>query len=433
MKTINVGIIGLGTVGGGTARILIDHHDDIMRHQDADICIKGVASLYKEEADKLGLGDVWHKDGADLIADPAIDVIVELIGGTGIAKKFVLAALKAGKYVVTANKALMASAGEEVFAAAEEGGVTILFEAAVGGGIPIIGPMKNSLEGNSISQVLGIVNGTTNYMLTRMTEDGLDYGAALKEAQSMGYAEADPSADVDGFDAAAKIAILGSIAFNSRITLDQVPTEGISKLTPADIDAADKMGYCIKLLAIANKCDDGIDIRVHPAMLRKDHPLASVNDVFNAIYVVGDYVGETMFYGRGAGSGPAASAVVGNVIEFARQLSAGIKPLDHCTCTDTVTIRSMDKLSTRYYLRMPVVDKPGVFAKVAEAFAAHNVSIFSVVQRGGTDVSRGTDVAEIVNLIIVTHHALEADVRAAIEDIVSTGVTAEEPAVIRVV
>ena len=253
MRTINVGIIGLGTVGGGTARILIDHHDAILRHQGVDIHIAGVASLKREEAEALGLEDVFHPDGMELIADPDIDIIVELIGGTGFAKTIVIEALKAGKYVVTANKALMASSGEEVFAAAEASGTAILFEAAVGGGIPIIGPLKDSLMGNEISQILGIVNGTTNYMLTRMSAEGMDYGEALKEAQANGYAEADPTADVEGFDAAAKIAILGSIAFNSRITIDQVPTEGISKLTAADIEAADAMGYTIKLLAIENR------------------------------------------------------------------------------------------------------------------------------------------------------------------------------------
>jgi len=433
MRTINVGIIGLGTVGGGTARILIDHHDAILRHQGVDIHIAGVASLKREEAEALGLEDVFHPDGMELIADPDIDIIVELIGGTGFAKTIVIEALKAGKYVVTANKALMASSGEEVFAAAEASGTAILFEAAVGGGIPIIGPLKDSLMGNEISQILGIVNGTTNYMLTRMSAEGMDYGEALKEAQANGYAEADPTADVEGFDAAAKIAILGSIAFNSRITIDQVPTEGISKLTAADIEAADAMGYTIKLLAIANRCADGIDIRVHPTMLRKAHPLASVNDVFNAIYVVGDYVGETMFFGKGAGSGPAASAVVGNVIELARDLNAEIPVISGCTCTDAVTLRPMEQLSTRYYLRIPVLDRPGVFAKIAESFAAHNVSIFSVVQRGGMDASRGTEGADNVNLVVVTHAALEADMRATLADIAQTNVTAGEPTLIRVI
>mgnify|MGYP000202308740 CR=1 FL=1 len=261
-----------------------------------------------------------------------------------MARDVVLGALRAGKNVVTANKALMATHGEEVMRTAEEAGKEIAFEASVGGGIPIIDPMKHSLIANEISSVMGIVNGTTNYMLTRMVEDGLSYDAALKEAQEKGFAEADPTADVDGFDAAAKIAILASIAFNSRVTIDDVHTEGIRNVTTMDLDAARDMGYCVKLLALAHRTDEGVDVRVHPTMLPLSHQLATVDGVYNAIYVTGDAVGETMFFGEGAGAGPAASAVMGDVVEVARHVTLGVGPLVGCTCTDELPIVPMDDL-----------------------------------------------------------------------------------------
>jgi len=327
---------------------------------------------------------------------------------------------------VTANKALMATHGREVMDAAEAAGRELAFEASVGGGIPIIGPLKHSLIANEVLSVMGIVNGTTNYMLTRMAEDSMSYDQALAEAQAAGFAEANPSADVDGFDAAAKIAILASIAFNSRVTLDDVYTRGITNITPVDLEAAADMGYAVKLLAIAHRTPGGIDVRVHPTMLPADHQMAKVNGVFNAIYVTGDAVGETMFFGEGAGAGPAASAVMGDVLEVARHLSQGVAPIVGCTCTDELPILPIDELSMKYYIRFSVADRLGVLATMAEVFARHNVSVHSMVQRGKGETGA-------VDVIYVTHTAKERDVRAAIDEIkAEDDLLYAEPSLIRV-
>lgn len=428
--TVKIGLVGTGTVGGGCIDIIRNHAEDFKRHYGIDIELVRVCSLSREEAEAHGVGDLFTDDFHDITNDPDIDIVIELIGGTTIAKTIVTEALQAGKHVVTANKALMATSGEEIMGLAEKMEREIAFEASVGGGIPIIDPLKHCLISNEISSVLGIVNGTTNYMLTRMAEDGMSYDDALAEAQAKGFAEADPTADVDGFDAAAKIAILASIAFNTRVVMDQVSTEGIRSIKPTDLAAADEMGYCVKLLAVANRTEEGIDVHVGPTMVPKEHPLASVNGVFNAIYVVGDAVGETMFFGEGAGAGPAASAVMGDVLEVARHIQAGIKPLVGCTCTDNLPLVDMDQLSTRYYIRFVVSDRSGVLAKTAEAFARYGVSVYSVVQRG-----KEVDENDAVDLLYMTHTTQEKDIRAAIADIMSSGdvlVDNQEPTVIRV-
>ena len=293
--TIKLGLVGTGTVGGGCIDILQKHKEDFKRHYGIDVELARVCSRDPKQAEAHGVSDLFTLDYHDIVNDPDIDIVIELIGGTTVARDVVVSALEAGKNVVTANKALMATHGEEVMHLAEKMNRELAFEASVGGGIPIIDPLKHSLISNEITSVMGIVNGTTNYMLTRMVDDNLSYDEALKEAQERGFAEADPTADVDGFDAAAKIAILASIAFNSRVTLDDVHTEGIRNITTLDLDTADDMGYVIKLLAIAHRTPDGIDVRVHPTMLPKAHQLATVNGVFNAIYVTGDAVGETMW------------------------------------------------------------------------------------------------------------------------------------------
>ena len=425
MRTVRVGLIGLGTVGSGVVEILHRHRDDFRRRAGVDIELAKFADRDTQRFADLGLPpEQCVTDAQAVIDDPSLDVVIELIGGTGVAREVVLAALGAGKSVVTANKALLASHGEEIMQAAEANGVEILFEASVGGGIPIIGPLKHSLTSNEIVKVMGIVNGTTNYMLTRMAEDGLDYGTALAEAQEKGFAEADPTADVDGLDAAAKIAILSSIAFNSRVVMGQVPAEGIRNLEPQDIAYAREMGYTIKLLAIASRKPDGIDVRVHPTMIPSSHPLASVNGVYNAIYVVGDAVGETMFFGEGAGSLPAASAVVGDLIEEARRLQVGCTPLVGCTCTETLAVRDISALEAEYYVRLAVADKTGVLASVAKVFGDHDVSITSVIQKRAAE-----GVAEIV---YVTHLAREAAVRSALADIEALDVVERVAAVIRV-
>ena len=425
MRTVRVGLIGLGTVGSGVIEILRRHRDDFRSRAGVDLELAVFADRNTQRFTDLGLPlEQCVSDAQAVIDDPSIDIVIELIGGTGVAREVVLASLSSGKSVVTANKALLASHGEEVMQAAEANGVDVLFEASVGGGIPIIAPLKHSLTSNEVQTVMGIVNGTTNYMLTRMASDGLDYDTALAEAQAKGFAEADPTADVDGLDAAAKIAILCSIAFNSRVVMSQVPAEGIRGLASEDIAYAAEMGYTIKLLAIGRRTSEGVDVRVHPTMIPNAHPLASVNGVYNAIYVVGDAVGETMFFGEGAGSLPAASAVVGDLIEEARRIQTGCAPLVGCTCTEKLPVRDIADLETEYYVRLAVADQPGVLAAVATVFGEHGVSIGSVIQKraeGG-----------VAQIVYVTHLAREADVRSALAEIESLDVVTSIAAVIRV-
>lgn len=424
---VKVGLVGTGTVGGGCLDILRNHKEEFKRHFGIDIELTRVCSRQPEVAESYGLSDIFTTDFHEVIEDPEVDLVIELIGGTTFAKEVVIGALQNGKSVVTANKALMATCGEEVMKLAEEKGVEIAFEASVGGAIPIIVPLKHSLIANRIDSIMGIVNGTTNYMITRMDEDGMSYEDALKEAQEKGFAEADPTADVDGLDAAAKIAILASIAFNSRVTMDQVFTEGIRRISPVDLAMAHEMGYAVKLLAHAYRSDAGIDVRVHPTMIPESHQLAMVNGVFNAIYTVGDAAGENMFFGEGAGAGPAASAVMGDVLEVARHLQMGIKPIVGCTCTDELPILSVEDLHTKYYIRFVVADRSGVLASAADIFAKYDVSVKTVTQRGNA-------ARDDVDLVFVTHTAEERNVRKAIDDILALEgvVTGGFPSVIRV-
>lgn len=426
MRTINVGLIGLGTVGSGVVEILRRHGSQYATRAGVDVALVRCADRDATRAEALGIPpERFSTDAGDVVSDPSIDIVIELIGGTGVARDVVLDALASGKSVVTANKALMATHGREVMDAAAAHGVDIFFEASVGGGIPIIGPLKHSLVSNEIQAVYGIVNGTTNYMLTRMAEDGLEYDSALAEAQARGFAEADPTADVDGLDAAAKIAILASIAFNSRVVFSDVPAEGIRAITPEDIAYAAEMGYAIKLVAIARRTGGGIDVRVHPTMIRADHPLAKVGGVYNAIYVVGDAVGETMFFGEGAGSLPAASAVVGDVIEAARLIRSGCTGLVGCTCTEHLPVRDMAELETSYYVRLHVKDEPGVLATIAGIFGAHGVSLASVIQKR-------TDESGHAEIVWVTHRAAERSVQVALREIAASEVTESVGSVIRV-
>ena len=425
MRTVNVGLIGLGTVGSGVVEIFSRHAADFRQRAGVDITLARFADRDPNRPADLHIDSAaFTTDAFELVNDPDLDVIVELVGGTGVAREIVLAALEAGKSVVTANKALMASHGREVMDLAATRGVDIAFEASVGGGIPIISPLKHCLVSNEILSVTGIVNGTTNFMLTRMAQDGSSYEEALAEAQAKGFAEADPAADVDGFDAAAKIAILASIAFNSRVVLTEVPTEGIRSVSSADIAYAAEMGYAVKLLAIARRTATGIDIRVHPTMLRLSHPLAGVNGVYNAIYVVGDAVGETMFFGEGAGSLPAASAVVGDIIDVARHISRDCLGLVGCTCAERLPVRDIGDLETRYFVRLHVADEPGVLGRVATVFGEHGVSLGSVIQK-----SADQPTAEIV---YVTHVATERAVRAALEDIAHLEIVESVDTVLRV-
>ena len=425
--TVKIGLVGTGTVGGGCIDIIHKHAESFKRHFGIDIELARVCSRESEQAAAHGVSDIFTLDYQDIVNDPEIDIVIELVGGTTVAKNIVIDALANNKNVVTANKALMAKFGGEIMALAERRNKEIAFEASVGGGIPIIGPLKHSLIANQIDSVMGIVNGTTNYMLTRMADDGMSYDEALKEAQAKGFAEADPTADVDGLDAAAKIAILASIAFNSRVTIDDVPAEGIRHISPTDLVAAKDMGYCIKLLAHAHRTPEGVDVRVHPTMLPVDHPLASVNGVFNAIYAVGDFVGETMFFGEGAGSGAAASAVMGDVLEVARHIQQGVAPIVGCTCTDELPFVPLDDLRTKYYIRFRVNDRPGVLAAMASVFAKYGVSVHSVLQRGAL-IDGG-----VVELVYITHTAREASVRQVLQEIAELpDILQAKPSVIRV-
>ena len=425
--TIKIGLVGTGTVGGGCLDILRNHREDFKRHYGVDMELVQVCSRNPEQAADHGVSDLFTDDYREVVNNPDVDIVIELIGGTTIAKDVIMEALAAGKNVVTANKAVMATFGEEVLALARANDVEVAYEASVGGGIPIIDPLKHSLIANEVHSIMGIVNGTTNYMLTRMGEDGLSYDEALREAQQRGFAEADPTADVDGFDAAAKIAILATIAFHSRVTLDQVACEGIRNVSAVDMRSAREMGYAVKLVAHANRTKKGISLRVHPTMIPLSHQLAHVDGVFNAIYVVGDAVGETMFFGEGAGSGPAASAVMGDVVEVARHLTQGIKPLLGDDCADDLPIVPMEDLKTKYYVRFVVADQPGVLAAASKVFSDYGVSVQSVTQRG-------TKARDAVDLVFLTHTAQEGAISRAIEDILALEgvVIGGYPSVIRV-
>jgi len=425
MESIGVGILGLGTVGSGVVRVLQKHRSDFLRDQEIDLKLVAVGARRDVSARELGLLDIYSADLTQVTQNPEVDVVIELMGGTDTAYECIVDALNAGKSVVTANKALIATHGRELMHLAGQNGVEIAFEASVGGGIPIIGPLRHTLASNRILSIMGIVNGTTNYMLGRMSESGLDYDSALAEAQALGYAEADPTADVEGLDAAAKIAILAMIAYNTDIRLDQVSAEGISRITVTDIQAAKDAGYVLKLLAVANREEEGVDIRVYPAMVARSHPLASVSGVFNAIYVVGDAVGETMFYGRGAGAGPTASSVVGDLIELARHRAYREVINQPVWDTEGLQVVAAEDLENTFYLRLPVPDRPGTLAASATIFAEQNISIASMVQHEAT--------GENAELIFFTHKASVAAVKTALEKLNESGILTGAPSCIRTV
>jgi homoserine dehydrogenase len=399
--------LGCGNVGAALVEQIRTRADEIETRSGLRLEIARVAvrSTTRERSVELS-DDVLTHDADALVVDPEIDVVVEAIGGIEPARELILAALKARKPVVTANKELLANVGAELFAAAEDAGVDLLFEAAVAGGIPFMRPLRESLAGEEIIRVMGIVNGTTNYILTQMTENGASYADALAEAQQLGYAERDPTADVEGFDAGAKAAIIASIAFGRRVVAGDVYHEGISNLTPVDVSYATKMGYVLKLLAIAEQVDGSLGVRVHPAMVPSDHPLASVRDSFNALFVEGRAVGELMFYGRGAGGHPTASAVLGDLIDAARNRRHGSHAsVGRLTKAD---IRPIDEVETAYYINLDVMDRPGVLSAVSGVFGQHGVSIRSMEQEGLDSEAR---------LVFITHRAKEAAVQATLRDL----------------
>ncbi|MGL4375277.1 MAG: homoserine dehydrogenase [Microcoleaceae cyanobacterium] len=425
--TIKIGLLGLGTVGGGTAEILLSPQNRHPLLKDLEITRVGVRDRAKSRSFPIP-DHLFTTDLDAIVTDPDVDIIVEVMGGIEPARSLILKAISHGKHIVTANKAVISRFGPEIFTSANEKGVYVMLEAAVCGGIPIIQTLKQSLGANRVKSVTGIVNGTTNYILTRMQTEGVDFTDVLADAQKLGYAEADPTADVEGYDAADKLAILASLAFNGRIKLEEVYREGITKVSASDIAYADKLGFVIKLLAIANTIpsssalsterldvvdDEILSLRVHPTLVPKTHPLASINGVFNAVLFEGDPIGQVMFYGRGAGAGPTASAVVADIMNITAILQTETEPIPHpllsCSHQHYCKIAPMEELVTRFYARFLTKDIPGVIGKLGTIFGTHHVSIESIMQMGFHG-----DLAEIV---IVTHDVKEGNFQSAIGEI----------------
>jgi homoserine dehydrogenase len=422
-----IGLLGLGTVGAGTAQILLDPQGRHPLLQEIEIYRVGVRSLDKLRSVEMP-ESLLTTDLETIVTDPHVDIVVEVMGGLEPARSLILKAIANGKHVVTANKAVISRYGDEIFKAANQAGVYVMLEAAVGGGIPVIQPLKQALSVNRIHSVTGIVNGTTNYILSRMQTEGGEFSDILADAQQLGYAEADPTADVDGLDAADKMAILASLAFGGRIKLPEIYCEGISKVSAADIAYAERLGFTIKLLAIAKQdlpaSETGnpdietrsasLQVRVHPTLVPKTHPLASISGVYNAILVEGEPIGQVMFYGRGAGSGPTASAVVSDILNIAAILKSGgdaakLHPLLSCSHQDYCAIAPMEELVTRFYARFLTLDRPGVIGKLGTSFGNHQVSLESVVQTGIH--------GELAEIVVVTHDVREGNFRQALDEI----------------
>jgi len=425
VKPIKVAMLGCGTVGTQVARLLTDQAEDFAARIGARVELTGIAvrrpNKHREVPAELLTTD------ADSLVESDVDVVVEVVGGIEPVRSLLLKALRAGKSVVTANKALLAEHGPELYAAADASGADIYFEAAVAGAIPLLRPLRESLAGDRITRVMGIVNGTTNYILSAMSATGAGYAETLEEASRLGYAEADPTADVDGFDAASKAAILASLAFHTRVTAGDVHREGISAVTSADIAAARGLGRTVKLLAICERVADAdgvesVAVRVHPAMIPNSHPLASVGGAFNAVFVEADAAGQLMFYGQGAGGAPTASAVLGDLVAVARNLVAGGRGPRESAYAE-LPVRPMGQASTRYHISLDVADRPGVLSQVAAVFAEHDVSIAVVRQEG-----RPVD----ASLVVVTHAASDAALRGTVDKIAGLPVVREVVSVMRV-
>ncbi len=428
---INVGIIGFGTVGTGTAKILLENKDVISQRIGFDINLKKIADLdiKKSRGIKLPEG-ILTANADDILNDPEINIVVELIGGIHPAKEFILKAIRNKKHVVTANKALIATEGNEILAEAEKHGVEIGFEASVAGGIPIIKILKEGLVANRILAVYGIINGTSNYILTKMTDEGIEFSDALKEAQRLGYAEADPTYDIEGIDSAHKLAILASLAYNIPFSFNDVYKEGITRITSQDIGFAGELGYKIKLLAIAKASDGKVELRVHPTMVSKDYLISKVDGVFNAIYVQGDAVGDTLYYGRGAGDMPTGSAVVSDVVDIGKKIvrsqESGVRSQKAVRIPRSkLKVKGIEDIEAMYYFRFTAFDKPGVLSSISGVLGSYNISITSVIQKGRS-------LGEAVPLIVLTHTAKEKDVIKAVAEIDRLSVVADKTLYIRV-
>lgn len=412
---INVGVIGFGTVGTGTVQILLNNRGLLKERSGIDINLKRIADVdvKRDRGIRLPKG-VLIPDASALISDPEIQIIVELVGGTTIAKEFVLRAIRNGKHVVTANKALLATHGTEIFGAADKARVGVGFEASVAGGIPIIKVIREGLVANRIKAVYGIINGTTNYILTKMTDERREFKEVLTEAQSLGYAEADPTYDIEGIDSAHKLAILASLSYGTRFSIRDVYREGISWISPMDIEFARELGYKLKLLAITKQTDGKVELRVHPTMIPEGNLISKVDGVFNAVYVEGDAVGATLYYGRGAGDMPTGSAVVSDVVDIARSIADGTGKGMFMPAasgkTRAAKLLKMDDVRSMYYFRFSAIDKPGVLSKISGILGKRNISIASVIQKGRR-------LGRAVPLVVLTHQAREKDVLTAVKEI----------------
>jgi len=418
-EKIEIGVLGLGVVGSGTVDLLQRNRLDIERKIGLPLHIKRIAvrDLNKQRAVSVDHA-LLTNDPHEVLNDPDIDIVCELIGGVEPAQEFVRHALKRGKHIVTANKEMIAKVGHGLMETAARQNLDFQFEGSVAGGIPIIQPMKNALAGNQVHEVMGIINGTTNYILTKMTHERADFDTVLKEAQAHGYAEADPTSDIEGYDAQYKIAILASIAFTSQVQVADVHVEGIAKVSRADIEYADELGYIIKLLAIARRVGaDRMQVRVHPALLPREHPLAATNDVYNAVLIKGDSVGDVMFYGRGAGGGPTGSAVVGDIIDVSRNLRFGSTGRVSCTCFERKSIQPIDEVVTRHYIRMVVQDRPKVLSAISGVFGDYDINIEAMVQK--TRQGKKTDI------VWVMHEAPSRGIRQALAIIAGLPVVVE--------
>ncbi len=431
MKKVNIGLLGFGTVGAGVAKIFIENREVLRSRVGAHLNLKYVADIDMKTDRGVRLDEgVLISDAEKVLDDPDIDIIIEMIGGEGIAKEFILKAIDNGKHVVTANKALLAAHGNALGRAAMEKGVDLAYEASVGGCMPIIKSLRESLVGNRISSMIGILNGTCNYILSKITDEGMAFESALSQAQENGFAEADPTLDVGGFDTAHKLAILNALAYGMEINLKDIYIEGISEITPLDIQFAGEFGYRIKLLAIGKDRGDSVEARVHPTMIPFDNLLSNVNANLNAISISGDAVGDMALYGFGAGMMPTASAVVSDIVDISRNLLSGVSgrvPLLSYQSEDIrkIPVMPVDEISTHYYLRFSAMDQPGVLSKIAGALGRHDISIKSVHQKG-------RELEGLVPIVMLTHLAKEADMKKALSEIAALDIIGSKPVIIRI-
>lgn len=424
MQTIKVALLGYGTVGSGIYELVRRRADEIPYKIEANLEISRILVRDAGKPRQGAPAELFTDSWKEILEDTEIEIVIEVMGGIEPARTYILDALHAGKQVVTANKDLLAVHGKELFDAAKEHHCDLMFEASVAGAIPIIRSLKEGLAGNHITEIMGIVNGTTNYILTKMSAEGMDYAEALAKATELGYAEADPTADVEGYDAGRKIAIMASIAFHSRVTFDDVDMEGITGITAHDIEYAREFGKTVKLLGVAKNTADGIEVKVHPMLIPAEHPLAAVKDSFNAVFVHGDAMDDAMFMGRGAGSLPTASAVVGELLDAARNLVHHCSGRIGCTCYKNLPVKKIEDTKSRFFLRMLVEDKPGVLAGVMSVFGNSTVSIAQVVQKK----RRGRD----AELVVITDEVMERDFKDAITILTGMSMVREIPSIIRV-